>query len=88
MVIRLIVFLRRYRDRGGELPAPSILDNVRMSSSQSGKSLKFVFVKKHEICRPSNERDKCCRVMAVSEYQVGNRFSAQIMSMYVFIPRV
>ena len=54
------------------MPAPSILDNVRMSSSQSGKSLKFVFVKKHEICRPSNERDKCCRVMAVSEYQVGN----------------
>ena len=63
-------FPRRYRDRGGELPAPSILDNVRMSSSQSGKSLKFVFVKKHEICRPSTERDKCCRVMAVSEYQV------------------
>ena len=61
--------LRRYRDRGGELPAPSIMDSVRMSSSQSGKSLKFMFVKKHEICRPSSERDKCCRVMAVSEYQ-------------------
>jgi len=60
---------RRYRDRGGELPAPSIMDSVRMSSSQSGKSLKFMFVKKHEICRPSSERDKCCRVMAVSEYQ-------------------
>ena len=78
--------LRRYRDRGGELPAPSIMDSVRMSSSRSGKSPKFVFVKKHEVCRPSSERDKCCRVMAVSEYQVDRVNPSQIN--YVCFSRV
>ena len=29
----------------------------------------MVYVRKHEVCRPSTERDKACRVLAFSEFQ-------------------
>ena len=60
--------IRRYRERGGELPSLSSTNLSRLSSS-SDKNFKLVLVKRHEVCRPSTDRDKCCRVLAVSEYQ-------------------
>ena len=29
----------------------------------------MVYVRKHEVCRPSMERDKACRLLAFSEFQ-------------------
>ena len=29
----------------------------------------MVYVRKHEVCRPSTERDKACRILAFSEFQ-------------------
>jgi len=60
---------RRFRERGGELPPPSL---VRASAgggagAASGRS-RLVYQKRHEICRPGSDRDKCCRVLACSEY--------------------
>ena len=51
------------------MPVPSLVCSIKTSVISSGKLLKLVHVRKHEVCRPSAERDKCCRVMAVSEYQ-------------------
>jgi len=56
---------KRFRERGGELPPPSL---VRGASGGGGGGGRLVYQKRHEICRPSTERDKCCRVLACSEY--------------------
>ena len=62
-----MLFCRRYRERGGELPAPSL---VRRAVSAGGVGgLRLVYVRKHEVCRPSTDRDKACRVLAFSEFQ-------------------
>jgi len=61
--------IRRYRERGGELPPTSIISNIKIPAATSDKGFKFVYVRRHEVCRPSNDRDKCCRVLAVSDYQ-------------------
>ena len=61
---------RRYRERGGELPAASIISSSVSSNSCESREFKLSYVRKHEVCRPSSDRDKCCRVLSVSEYQV------------------
>ena len=61
--------LRRYRERGGELPAPSLVRGGTGPRVGGGPGLRLVYVRKHEVCRPSTERDKACRVLAFSEFQ-------------------
>jgi len=57
---------KRFRERGGELPAPSLLRGGAVGGGGVGGRL--VYQKKHEVCRPNTDRDKCCRVLACSEY--------------------
>ena len=58
---------KRFRERGGELPPPSLVRGAPGGGGGVGGG-RLVYQKKHEICRPSTERDKCCRVLACSEY--------------------
>ena len=57
------------------MPPTSIISNIKIPAATSDKGFKFVYVRRHEVCRPSNDRDKCCRVLAVSDYQVESEFS-------------
>jgi len=57
---------RRFKEKGGELPPPSLPRGV--VGGGGGVGGRLVYQKKHEVCRPSTERDKCCRVLAFSEY--------------------
>jgi len=57
---------KRFRERGGELPAPSLVRGGAVGGGGVGGRL--VYQKKHEVCRPNTDRDKCCRVLACSEY--------------------
>jgi len=60
---------RRYKEKSGELaPLSQFINNAGASTNSSALQGRLVYQKKHEICRPSNDRDKCCRVLACSEY--------------------
>jgi len=57
---------KRFRERGGELPPPTLVRGAAGGGGVGGGRL--VYQKRHEICRPNTDRDKCCRVLACSEY--------------------
>eukprot|EP00092_Neocalanus_flemingeri_P015682 GFUD01016976.1.p1 GENE.GFUD01016976.1~~GFUD01016976.1.p1 ORF type:complete len:694 (+),score=255.48 GFUD01016976.1:36-2117(+) len=59
---------RRFRERGGELPPPSLIRGGAGGAVGGGGRARLVYQKRHEICRPGTDRDKCCRVLACSEY--------------------
>lgn len=62
-VDKLILDIKRYRDVGGELPPLVSMPSSSQVVGAGGEG-RLVYQRRHEICKPSAERDKCCRVLA------------------------
>jgi len=58
---------KRFREGGVELP-PLSQSSSRGAAAGVGVQGRLVYQKRHEVCRPNSDRDKCCRVLACSEY--------------------
>jgi len=53
--------IKRFRGEGGSLPP--MLSPIPSSQAGEGK-MRLIYQKRHDICKPSSDRDKCCRVMS------------------------
>jgi len=53
-----------YTGGGGQVSAK----NLQRADSSKGEQGRLVYQRRHELCKPSSDRDKCCRVLAHSEH--------------------
>jgi len=58
---KMTLQIKRHREVGGELP---LVSPALQPTQGVGGEVRLVYQRRHEICKPSAERDKCCRVMA------------------------